>query len=55
MLKSITMLTANYSSNPFVKGLKPRKFLSNFSETVKKAQFVRDGRKFNPDWRNKAA
>lgn len=49
------MINSHYSRNPFIKGLKPRKFFEQSLEDLKKSQMRKDGRKFNPDWKNKAA
>ena len=55
MLKSMTMLNFKRGWNPYLSGLKPRKFFSTISEDVKRSQFTKDGRQFNPDWNKKAA
>ena len=41
------------SSNPFLRGQRPRKYFKDLVERLRKETSVRDNREFNPDW-NKA-
>ena len=44
------------SSNPFLRGPRPRKYFGDLVELLRKETSVKDCREFNPDWnKNKKA
>lgn len=49
------MLRLNRSSNPFMSGMRPRKFFQGVSDQVRKLQIIKDKRQYNPNWTKKAA
>ena len=51
----MTMLHLKRSSNPYLKGLRPRKFFQGVSKQLRRNELIGDKRKFNPNWANKAA
>jgi len=43
------------SNNPYLRGIKPRKFFEGLIDLMKKKQQITDHRKFNPLWATKTA
>ena len=43
------------SSNPYLKGLKPKKYFSGLIELINYKNKIKDTRKFNPNWAIKIA